>query len=479
MNKHCSKILIAISFLVICPFSASAEKVGDTAGFFVDQYFSQDNRQSVSAVLVKDMNNALFYVDNNYWNSIGQEEKNEIGAILERLSVNYRYEIYPTLTNAFGPTETNKLTILFYPMKEDAMGYTRTADGYEKTINPFSNERQMVYLNSSKIKGGFLKEGLAHEFMHLITFSQKEKKYGTIEDTWLNEARSEYAVTLLGYNNEDKETYLDRRTSDFINNSSDSLTEWRNSNYDYGVDSLFVHYLVEQYGSEILIDSLHSEKKGIESINEALEKNKRTATFAQIFSDFATAIYVNDCSVSLKYCFENEKLAKVRVLPYSNFLPFSGESQLTINQTIKNWSAQWQKFSGGGENISFDVSPYIDDFFDITYVIKKTSGQYVISKVDLSSVKGRKVNIDNSAKDISSIVFVVTLEDGEVADDQSVSFSYNISASTLTPDAGSANNTINLPFKTEKPLNQMNKEELLMVVLKLIIYLLSQGKTIF
>jgi len=480
MKKHYSKILIALFLLVVSPAIASAEKVGDTTGFFVDQYFSQDSKQSVSAVLVKDINNALFYVDSNYWNSIGQEEKNSIGAILEKLSVNYRYEIYPTLTNAFGVNGDGKLTVLFYPMKEDAMGYTRTIDGYEKIVNPFSNERQMVYLNSSKIKGDFLKEGLAHEFMHLISFNQKEKKYGTIEETWLNEARSEYAITLLGYNKEDKETYLDKRTSDFINNSSDSLTEWRNSNYDYGIVSLFAHYLVEQYGSEILIDSLHSDKKGIESINEALIKNKRTATFAQIFSDFSTAIYVNDCSVSLKYCFENEKLAKVRVLSYSNFLPFSGESKLIINQTVKNWSSQWQKFSGGGDNIVFDISPYIEDFFNVTYVIKKTNGQYIVNKVDLSSVKGRTINIDNSNKDISSIVFIVSVEDNEVADDQSISFSYNISASTLTPSGEiSPNNTIKLPFAIDKPLNQMNKEELLMVVLKLIIYLVSQGKTIF
>jgi len=475
--KNYSKILIAISFLVFSPLFASAEKVGDTAGFFVDQYYSQSSEQSVSAVLVKDMNNALFYVERNFWNSKGQQEKNDIEAIIEKLSVNYRYEIYPTLTNAFGTNGEGKLTVLFYPMKTDAVGYIRTIDGYEKTVNPFSNERQMVYLNSDKIKGSLLKEGLAHEFMHLITLNQKEKKYGIIEDTWLNEARSEYAVTLLGYNNEDKETYLDKRTSDFTNNSSDSLTEWRNSNYDYGIVSLFTHYLVEQYGSEILIDSLHSSKKGIESINEALIKNKRDATFAHIFSDFSTAIYVNDCSVSLKYCFKNEKLSKVRVLPYSNFLPFSGESKLSINQIIKNWSSQWQKFSGGSDSISFEISPYIEDFFDATYVIKKTSGQYVVNKINLSDIKGRTININNSNKDISSIVFIVSLEDSEVADDQSVSFSYNISASTLTSSSGAiTDNTIKLPFNIDKPLNQMNREELLMVLLRVIIYLVSQGK---
>jgi|WetSurMetagenome_2_1015567.scaffolds.fasta_scaffold31706_2 hypothetical protein len=481
MKKY---FLLIISFLFL-PLFASAQSVGDTASFFVDSYFSQDGKQAVQAVLVKDINNAYFYVEKSYWDSKGQQEKNDIGTILEKLSVNYRYEIYPKLTNAFGSEWPggiieDKLTILFYPMKESAMGYTRTVDAYERTVNPFSNQREMVYLNTEKIKDGLLKEGLAHEFMHLITFNQKQNKYGTVEDTWLNEARSEYAVTFLGYDDEDKETYLDKRIGDFSNNSSDSLTEWRNSNSDYGIDSLFVHYLVEQYGSEILIDSLHSQKKGIDSINEALKKNSHSETFAQIFSDFSTALYINDCTVSSRYCFRDEKLSKVRVLPYSNYLPFAGESKLIINQTVKNWSSQWQKFSGGGDNITFEVSPYIDDFFAINYVIKKTSGQYVVNKVDLSSLKGRTINISNANKDISSIVFIVSLEDGEVTDDQSVSFSYNISASNLSSSGETdTSSTIKLPFTIDKPLSQMNREELLMVVLRLIIYLASQGKLKF
>lgn len=476
--KRYGKTLFILFFVLFAPFLASAEKVGDATGFFVDQYYSKNAEQSVSAVLVASLNNISFYIDSNSWNAKGQQEKNDIQSTLEKLSVNYRYEIYPNLTNTFGIIgDSDKLTVLFYPMKEGTMGYTRNIDGYEKTVNPFSNDREMVYMNLDKINGGLLKEGLAHEFMHLITFNQKEKKYGVTEDTWLNEARSEYAPTFLGYDNEDKETYLDKRIGDFANNSSDSLTEWRGSNYDYGIVSLFTHYLVEQYGIQILVDSLRSEKTGIASINEALAKNKVNEDFSQVFRDFSIAIYINDCAASPKYCFKNEKLGKIRVLPYSNFLPFSGESQLSINQTLKNWSSQWQKFSGGGDNISFMVSPYIDDFFYVEYIIKKTTGEYVIKSVDLSSSKGKTVNISNSAKDVSSIVFIISLEDGQVEDDQSVSFPYSISASTLSSGTGSsAKEAVNLPFSVDKPLNQMNKEELLMVLVRLIIYLVSQGK---
>jgi len=38
--------------------------------------------------------------------------------------------------------------------------------------------------------------------------------------------------------------------------------------------------------------------------------------------------------------------------------------------------------------------------------------------------------------------------------------------------------TIELPFEIDKPLNQMNREELLMVIIRTIIYLLVQGRLV-
>lgn len=480
MKKFFIGFALIAFFLTLNIQSAFADT---TTSFFVDQTYSLSGNSSVSAVLVDDINNAYFYIETSVWNSKTQDEKNQIKSIIEKLSVNYHYEIYPTLTNMFG-TEwivgtDKKLTILFCPMKNDALGYTRTVDGYEKTTNPFSNQREMIYLNSDKITGPLLKESLTHEFMHLITFNQKERMYGTVEETWLNEARSEYAVTLLGYNAEDKETYLDKRIGDFINNSSDSLTEWRDSNYDYGIVSLFVHYLVEQYGNEILVDSLHSEKKGIPSINEALLKNKKNTTFSQMFSDFSIAIYINDCSVSTKYCFKNDKLKNVRVLPYSNFLPFSGNSKLSINQTIKNWSSQWQKFSGGGDSLDVEVSAPFKSFFKATYIVKKTSGEYSIGNVSFNDVNEGKFNVSNTNKDVSSVVLILSLENIDLDEAGGLPFVYNVIASTDNLNTGSitqSNTDIKLPFTIDKPLNQMNKEELLMVLLRVIIYLVSQGK---
>jgi uncharacterized protein YjaZ len=90
----------------------------------------------------------------------------------------------------------------------------RNIDEYEKTIKPLSNQREMLYINVDLLTGNLLKETLAHEFTHLITLNQKDLRIGTKEDTWLNEARAEYAVTLMGYNTGDN-SYLKSRVSTF------------------------------------------------------------------------------------------------------------------------------------------------------------------------------------------------------------------------------------------------------------------------
>ncbi|MDD5696484.1 MAG: hypothetical protein PHO90_00730, partial [Candidatus Pacebacteria bacterium] len=57
---------------------------------------------------------------------------------------------------------------------------------------------------------------------------------------------------------------------------------------------------------------------------------------------------------------------------------------------------------------------------------------------------------------------------------------YSITATTFSQpveNQGSGSD-IQLPFEVSKPLGQMNREELLSVLLRLIIYLLLQGKLV-
>ena len=55
---------------------------------------------------------------------------------------------------------------------------------------------------------------------------------------------------------------------------------------------------------------------------------------------------------------------------------------------------------------------------------------------------------------------------------------YSLTAQTFIRENNNGDVDIELPFEIDKPLNQMNKEELLMVIIRLIIYLLMQGKLV-
>ena len=101
-------------------------------------------------------------------------------------------------------------------MKEGVGGYTNYGDEFFRVQNPKSNEREMVYLNAENLQNPLLKSFLAHEFVHLITFNQKNRLNDIDEEVWLNEVRAEYASTLLGYDFSYETSMIKRRVQNFL-----------------------------------------------------------------------------------------------------------------------------------------------------------------------------------------------------------------------------------------------------------------------
>jgi len=465
-------------FLFALPAFVFADNTGDKKDFYVEKGYSLNDKAQVSATLIKSPDRLHFYFENGWWNSRTEKQKEEIGSILESLGAEFNSKIYPTLTSTFGKESTpgvdndSRITVLFYPTKSSVKGYVRNIDEYEKTINPYSNQREMVYINADLITGSFMKEILAHEFMHLITISQKEMRIGVPEEIWLNEAYSEYAVTLLGYNDKE-DSYLKNRMETFIERPYDSLVSWSNAQYDYGVVNAFVHYLVDRYGIDVLVDSLKSDDIGIGGVADALSKNGAKESFSQIFTDWTIASYVNDCSLGANYCYKNKNLKDVHIIPFGNYLPFSGESTLYLGQTMSNYSANWQKFSGGKGDLRIKISNPSGADMAVPYIVKSVSGATSIGAIKLNGREGELV-VSGMGKDVYSVIVIPSVRNGGVSGSE---YFYSITANIVNGDVQpETDNNITLPFSVEKPLSQMNKEELLMVLIKLIIYLLGQGK---
>ncbi len=478
MTKNFKIIFIIAVIFFFLPIFTQAVSLGEKEDFFIDSNYDLSQREEISATLQRIGNSAYFYVDNEWWNSLDQFEKTDVKNSLRVLDNEFHSRIYPVLISTFGLEwkpgidEDMRVTILIHPMKKSAGGYFSPKDEYFKLQLPESNEREMIYLNADYITSSLAKSLLAHEFVHLITFNQKEKIRGVSEEVWLNEARAEYAPTLVDYDNDYKGSNLEKRVEIFLESPSDSISEWQGKKSDYGALNLFIQYLVDHYGIEILSDSLKSKEIGIKSLNESLEKNGFEQDFSQIFTDWTIAVLVNDCSLGERYCYTNENLKNLRVIPSLNFLPIKGESTLGVSQTTKNWTGNWFKFIGGKGILKIEFIGNPENLFRAPCLIKDFSGNYSLNFIQLDEYQRGEISISKFGTDVNSVIIIPTIQSkisGFLNPEPAFPFFWSAS---ITDEKEEENSSKYL----EKPIPEMSKKEILSKISE-IETLLNQLKT--
>lgn len=426
--KKTSLIVLVILFLSISQVG-KADEILSIKNFFVDPSYDLQGRDKIDAVLQRISSQLYFYVDENYWESLDIGRRREINLAIDDMVEEFQNNIYPILTETFGQEwkpgidEDNRITVLLHPMKHGAGGYFNPADEYPSSqVAGRSNEREMVYIDVSEFDENNAPGLLAHEFVHLLTFNQKDRVYGVSEDTWLNEARAEYALTLLGYDDNYQGSNLQKRVKEFLNNPQDSLTGWRGESSDYGALNLFAQYLVDHYGVKILSDSLKSDKTGVASIDYALTKNGFSDDFSQIFTDWTVAIFVNDCKISPKYCYLNDSLENFRITPFIYYLPTTGESTLSVGYLTPEWAGNWQKIIGGKGSIRVEFAGNQKAVFKVPYVVEGAKGNKTVGFLTLD--QSQKGIISVSDGEISSLTLIPSVQNKQSDSETSFQFSW-------------------------------------------------------
>ena len=412
MSKKIKIIFVGIIFF-LSPIIARATVLD----FNVDPSYDYQGRSKVTAFVYQVGENGYFFVEEDFYQSLNDEEKKEFAESVKSLSQEFDEVIYPQLTKIYGSEWTpgidgdKKITVLFSRIKMDSGGYFNAGDEYPKAQVPTSNEREMIYLNANYIETPLIKSYLAHEFTHLITFNQKNKTYGVSEEIWLNEGRAEYAPSFLGYDKDYEGSNLQKRVKIFAQNPGDPLTEWKNLSADYGVLNLFIQYLVDHYGMEVLSDSLHSEKTGISSLSAALKKAGFAEDFSQIFTDWTIAVLLNDCNLGPKYCYLNASLKNLKVLPQFNYLPLTGESTtLQVSNYAKDWAGNWIKFIGGQGTLKMEFIGDSKVNFKVPYITQDSSGKYSVNFLKLDDFQQGNVYIKNFGKNYSSLTIIPSIQ---------------------------------------------------------------------
>ncbi len=438
MKRFSLALLISFVLLVILYRSSLAAE--QQASFFIDPNFDQTGRETTLALLLKAGSEAYFYVDQEWWNTLSYQEKDNVYLAIDTLDKELKDKIYPTLTRIFGQEwrpgidRDNRFFILFHPMKDTAGGYFRTEDNYYKVQAPKSNEREMFYINTKALKDPILKSFVAHELIHLITFNQKDRAFNISEEIWLNELRAEYAPTLLGYDEIFQNSNLERRVKAFLEKPSDSLLEWKNEKADYGLVNLLAQYLVENYGIEILANSLKSKEVGIASLEEALKLQGINESFSDVFVNFAVAVLINDCNLGSKFCFKNQNLKNVKVLAQISLLPLSGDNTLTTADFAKSFSIKWYKIIGGKDVLKVQFQGDHQAKFIVPYLVENSEGKVTLQTLSLDQ-KGQGVfylpDFNNKIKSVYILPLALSVPKEEAP--KSFSFVLTISTVVRTP----------------------------------------------
>ncbi len=216
-------------------------------------------------------------------------------ADLRRSADRFEKEIYPTNREFFGSEWTPgvdndpRLTILHARgLGDHIAGYFSAADEVSRLAQPYSNEREMFYINIDNTIPGteFYDSVLAHEFQHMIHWYNDRN-----EETWVNEGFSELATLLNGFD----VGRADRAFSALPDTQLNTWTDDPGGNSEhYGASFLFMTYFLERFGEELTKAVVASPANGPAGFDEALAAAGRSERFEDIFADWLIANYLNN-----------------------------------------------------------------------------------------------------------------------------------------------------------------------------------------
>ena len=263
--------------------------------------------------------------ENAYW--VFDERVDVEQADLDTAIEEFESSVWPTVTGLFGGIRSPgidddpRLVIYHAGLRPGVLGYFSSSDAYPSDIQPFSNERESIYISSVGLPVGSRSymSVLTHELQHAIHWAADAD-----EESWLNEGLAEFAVDAAGH--------WTTKIADYLRIPGTSLTQWPGGpgirTPSYGGANLFVDYLAEHYGGDRLIAELVKEPAdGLESVDLVLERLGQDATSLDVFRDWVVANYLNEPNGRYSSSARNQRSA-VRVGSKFVSLPKTYESEV-------------------------------------------------------------------------------------------------------------------------------------------------------
>lgn len=206
--------------------------------------------------------------------------------LIEELLQRMDEEVIPVTLAKFGAhrdvDRDGKLAILLTPWlgklqggQTSLNGFVRSGDFMHGLQAPYSNQADVLYLNSNLRPGAHLKALLAHEYLHAVAFSLRLPASGDVgglrdEEDWLSEALAHLAENAhdAGWSN------LDYRISRYLEAPERyplavpdyfGAGLWRDHGCR-GATYLFLRWCADQYGEEMLYNLLRNPAVGTRNL---------------------------------------------------------------------------------------------------------------------------------------------------------------------------------------------------------------------
>ena len=251
------------------------------------------------------------FVEDRFWDTnngtILQSHVDALGELFDRsCPADPERGMYELAVEAFGPPpdvdgyDRIFLFILDIPDSRIVGYFDEAVAGHDVP----ELRRDVLHVDELYVRrNSYLARGtLAHEFQHLIHWGQDPD-----EELWVDEGLAGYAEEVVGYPEADSTmvaAFLDRPGMD--------LVTWWTQPSNYGMTYLFMSFLAERFGPELIHWIVQAPRNGEDGIEAALEAAGTGVDFEEAWSQWVIGNYASD---DPRYGYRALKGRRVTVTP--------------------------------------------------------------------------------------------------------------------------------------------------------------------
>ncbi|MCB8920574.1 MAG: immune inhibitor A [Ardenticatenaceae bacterium] len=162
------------------------------------------------------------------------------------------------------------------------IAYFSSSDEYVTAVNPYSNQREMLYVSLQDATVGSEQyfATIAHELQHMSQWIIDRN-----EDAWANEGLSELAVHVNGYSTHREATYAAQPDIPLTNLQQDAAVVGQH----YAAAFLFTAYFNDRFGEEAMQRLVQHSENGVDGYTAVLNDLSTGLTFDDLFADWLVA----------------------------------------------------------------------------------------------------------------------------------------------------------------------------------------------